>query len=451
MSAALDQYLALYDEQRALIHSGSCAPMNALRDRACGLLRRNGLPTHRNERYKYTDLEAPLAVDYGLNLQRLPLTVDPQTAYRCNVQQMDAPGVYVVNDTVAVSDGLQAALPEGAYVGSLCAFSAKNSGFIEKYYHRLAGRDYDAMAELNTLLAQDGVLVYLPCGVRLDKTLQIVHVAASRVDFMSNRRLLVVAEAGAEATLLLCDHSSGGQRALTTQVVEVFADENARIDLYAVEETHYGNARICNTYVEQQAGSRVRLHGTILRNGLTRNQTDVRLVGKSAAITACGAVITDRNEHVDNNILVEHVAEGCESDLLYKYVLDDESVGAFAGKILVKPGAQKTLSQETNANLCASPKARAYTQPMLEIYADDVKCNHGSTVGKLDETALFYMQQRGIPAAEARLLLKHAFVNEVLRHVTLDPLRERLSHLVEKRFRGSLSACEGCRMSEICK
>lgn len=130
--------------------------------------------------------------------------------------------------------------------------------------------------------------------------------------------------------------------------------------------------------------------------------------------------------------------------MLYKYVLNEHSVGAFAGKVYVAPGAQQTASQQTNANLCVSPTARAFSQPMLEIYADDVKCNHGSSIGKLDETALFYMRQRGIPEVEARLLLQHAFINDVLRHVEIPHLHDRLSQLVELRFRGELSKCKGC-------
>ena len=127
-------------------------------------------------------------------------------------------------------------------------------------------------------------------------------------------------------------------------------------------------------------------------------------------------------------------------------MLDGRAVGAFAGHILVRQDAQHTMSNETNANLCASPDARMYTRPILEIYADDVKCNHGSTIGRLDEQALFYMRQRGIEEAEARLLLQHAFVNDVIRRVELEPLRDRLSHLVEMRFRGLLRRCEGCTM-----
>ena len=163
-------------------------------------------------------------------------------------------------------------------------------------------------------------------------------------------------------------------------------------------------------------------------------------------MVARGVVVADGQQRVDNSLVVDHVAPSCTSDMLYKYVLDGHSVGAFAGLVLVEKGAQKSLSQQTNANICAAPTARAFSQPMLEIYADDVKCNHGSTIGKLDESALFYMRQRGIAEREARLILQQAFVGDVLRHIELERLRERLAHLVEMRFRGELSACAGCKM-----
>ena len=146
------------------------------------------------------------------------------------------------------------------------------------------------------------------------------------------------------------------------------------------------------------------------------------------------------------NQLTDHRVGHCTSNELYKYVLNDEAVGAFAGRVLVRKDAQQTVSHETNQNLCASQQARMFTQPMLEIYADDVKCSHGSTVGQLNDSALFYMRQRGIPEKEARLLLEHAFVNEVIEKMEIEPLRDRLSHLVEMRFRGKLNICEGCKL-----
>ena len=149
---------------------------------------------------------------------------------------------------------------------------------------------------------------------------------------------------------------------------------------------------------------------------------------------------------MDNNTFIDHRMPRCTSDELYKYVLDGSSTGAFAGRVLVREGAEKTVSQETNSNLCTTPEARMYTQPMLEIYADDVKCSHGSTVGQLGDAALFYMRQRGIPLEEARLLLKSAFVGQVIDTIPMEALRDRLRYLIEKRFRGELSKCEGCKL-----
>ena len=414
--SAIQQYLDLFASQRTVIEEGSCPVMNAERQTAFDNLQQHGLPTQKVERYKYTDLEKVLAPDYGLNLKRIPLSVDPYEVYRCSIPKMSADVAYVVNDTV---------------VPAKLSFR-ENAEFIKPYYNRLATQQRDAVSELNTMLAQDGILIHIPAGKKLERPLQIVNVSAATIDFMSNRRVLIVAEEGAEGTILFCDESPTEQRSLTTQVVEIFAGKNSKLHLYSLEETADTHTHLSNMYIEQQERSEVTFNGMTLHNGTTRNLMDVHLVGRHAAINAYGAVIANAQEHVDNNIL------------------DDKSVGAFAGKVLVQAGAQKTASQETNSNLCVSPEARAYAQPMLEIYADDVKCNHGSTVGKLDENALFYMRQRGIPEQEARLLLQHAFINDVLQHVTLEPLRERLSHLVELRFRGELRHCDGCKMQDIC-
>ena len=204
--------------------------------------------------------------------------------------------------------------------------------------------------------------------------------------------------------------------------------------------------RVSNVYIDQQADSRVNHNVITLHNGVTRNLTDLVFSGEGAECYLNGCVIADKTQHVDNNTLIDHRVPHCTSNELYKYVLDDSAVGAFAGKVLVRKDAQKTSSQERNQNLCVTKQARMFTQPMLEIYADDVKCAHGSTVGQLNDAALFYMRQRGISLKEARLLLQFAFINEVVDSIRLEPLRDRLHYLVEKRFRGELSKCEGCKL-----
>ena len=444
--ASEQQYLELYRSQRALLEAGSCAVLNARRAAAAEALEAHGLPGRSVERYKYTDVGQLLAPDYGLNLRRVLPAADPAADFRCSVPGLATTLRFVVNDVVCPAPAGADALPAGVTVCSLVEAASRCADLLDACYGRAAGREYDAVTALNTLLVQDGLLVHVAAGVRLERPLQLVNLSTAGADLMSNRRLLIVLEDDAQASLLLCDHAPGRQRYLTTQVVEAFVGRGARLDLCAVEETNVRNTRFDQLYVAQEADSHVVCHAVNLTGGQTRSRADFRLLGPGAVLEADGAVVAAGRQRVDHNLLVEHAAPRCTSDLLFKYVLDGSAVGAFAGHVLVRPGAQQTLSQQTNANLCASPSARAYAQPMLEIYADDVKCNHGSTVGKLDESALFYMRQRGIPEAEARLLLQHAFINDVLLRVTPEALRDRLSQLVENRFRGVASRCHGCAL-----
>ena len=222
----------------------------------------------------------------------------------------------------------------------------------------------------------------------------------------------------------------------------------ARLDLYELEETAYSNTRLGQLFVRQEADSCF-IHSNItLTNGFTRNYVNVSLEGKGAETSVNGLIIGDKDQHTDNRTLVDHKSGNCISNELYKYILDEKSTGVFAGKMLIRPDAQQTVSQQTNRNLCLTSDAHMYAQPQLEIYADDVKCSHGSTVGQLDENALFYMQQRGIPAAEARHLLMYAFAGEVIDSIKIEALRDRLHMLVEKRLRGELNHCKGC---SLCK
>lgn len=173
---------------------------------------------------------------------------------------------------------------------------------------------------------------------------------------------------------------------------------------------------------------------------------DLTFSGEGAECQCYGCVIADKQQHVDNNTLITHRVPHCTSNELYKYVLDDKAIGAFAGRVLVEHGAQKTISQMTNQNLTATKEARMYTQPMLEIYADDVKCAHGSTVDSLNDAALFYMRQRGISLAEAACSCRMPLSTRSSTRCRLEPLRDRLHYLVEKRFRGELNKCDGCRL-----
>ncbi len=436
------QYIELYQQCRTMICEHSSEVMNAQRDAAYERFVSGGFPTRKVERYKYTDMEALFAPDYGLNLNRLNIPVNPYEAFRCDVPNLSTSLYFVVNDGFYQQETPKGHLPEGVVLGSLKELATT------EYYNQLASLDNDAVTALNTMLAQDGLFVYVPKNVVVDRAIQVINILRSDVDLMVNRRVLIILEEGAEAKFLFCDHAADDRRFLTTQVIEAFVGKNAKLDLYCLEETHHKNVRVSNVYIQQQRDSRVNHNVITLHNGVTRNKLNLDLMGEGAECYCSGCVIADKQQHVDNNTLITHHVSHCTSRELYKYVLDDESTGAFAGRVLVKPDAQKTESQMTNQNLCATKKARMYTQPMLEIYADDVKCAHGSTVGQLNDAALFYMQQRGISKKEARLLLQNAFINEVIDRMELEPLRDRLHYLVEKRFRGELNKCKGC---QLCK
>ena len=450
ITSSENQYIELYEQARQMIFDHASEVMNVVRDQAFEDFKALGFPSKKVERYKYTDIQKLFAPDYGVNINRLQIPVDPYEAFRCDVPNLSTSLYFVVNDMFYHDEKPKGHLPENVIVGSLRDYPE----LVAKYYAKLAKTNDDAITALNTMLAQDGMLVYVPRNVKVDRAIQVINIlkatpsnAQRQVpDLMVNRRVLIILEEGAEVKMLFCDHAADDRHFLATQVIEAYVGDNASLDLYCMEETHHKNVRISNVYIDQQRDSRVNHNVITLHNGITRNKLDLTFSGEGAECQCYGCVIADKQQHVDNNTLIIHKAPHCTSNELYKYVLDDQSTGAFAGRVLVEHGAQKTSSQMTNQNLTATKEARMYTQPMLEIYADDVKCAHGSTVGQLNDAALFYMRQRGISLDEAKLLLQNAFINEVIDKMQLEPLRDRLHYLVEKRFRGELNKCDGCKL-----
>lgn len=435
------QYIDIYENCREMICKHSAEVMNSRRDAAFDAFRAQGFPTKKLEDYRYTDIGELFAPDYGLNINRLNIPVNPYDAFKCDVPNLSTQLYFVVNDAFYDKVLPKTELPEGVIVDSLKKVAEQNPELVDKYYARLSDN-----GSLNTVLAQDGLFVYVPKGVRIDKTIQVINILRSDVDLMINRRVLVVAEECSEVKILFCDHAVDDRRFLTTQEIEVFAGENANVEIYGLEETHVKSTLVSNTNIEMQRNAHVNHNLVTLHNGTTRQFTRLFFRGEGAECSLNGCVIADKQQHVDNNVQILHAVPHCDSHVTYKYVLDEQATGAFAGLVKVEQGAQKTTSEMANQNLCATKEARMFTQPQLEIYADDVKCSHGSTVGQLNDKALFYMQQRGISLKEARMLLQNAFVGEVIDRIPLEPLRDRLHYLVEKRFRGELSKCEGCKL-----
>lgn len=442
------QYIELYTQARDMLNAHSSAVMNAVRDTAFEDFKRQGFPSRKVERYKYTSMEKLFAPDYGVNVNRVEFPVNPYSVFSCDVPNLSTSLYFVVNDSFYKKVLPKVGLPEGVEVMSLKDAADERPELVGKYYGQIAKTSEDAVTALNTMLAEDGLFIHVGRNVKVDRAIQVVNILRSDVDLMVNRRVLIVMDEGAEAKLLFCDDSADDRNFLGTQVIEAYVGENASLDLYCLEETHDKNTRVSNVYIEQQANSRLNHNVITLRNGITRNRLDLVFKGEGGECWCNGCVIADKRQHVDNNTLIDHQVGHCDSHELYKYVVDDDAIGAFAGRVLVRHDSQKTTSDERNQNLVMTKRARMYTQPMLEIYADDVKCSHGSTVGQLNDAAMFYMQQRGIDEHEAKLLLEFAFIGEVIDQIKLEPLRDRLHQLVEMRFRGELGKCSNCK---ICK
>ena len=442
--SALSQYIELFDSHRATIEAKSAEVMNLCRQDARNRLEGKRLPQKGTEGYEKTSIEDMFAPDFGVNINRVNIPVDVSLSFKCDVPNMSTIMAFVVNDSFVPSSTLHNKMPQGVIIDSLAKVATENPQLVSRYYNQLADNDNEAVA-LNTMLAQDGVMIYVPRGVVMERPIQLVNIFNSAAPLMGVRRLVIVVEEGAKAQLLICDHTQNSEyRYLSSQVIEAFVGQNASLDIYDIEESSDTTSRYSQLYARQERDSQLIVNGVTLTSGVTRNDYHIELVGDNCTSTLGGMAIGSGHQHIDNNSDVRHLSAHCNSNQQFKYVLDEESTGAFEGAIYVAPGAQFTEAYQSNRNLLASKSARMHTKPQLEIYNDDVKCSHGATTGQLDADALFYMRSRGIPEQEARTMLMQAFMVDVIDMVKMEGLRDRLRHLVEKRFYGQQASCADC-------
>lgn len=442
------QYIDLFTQHEHLICSNAPEAMNRLRTQALECFEQMGFSSPKKEDDHYTDVAQSFLPDYGLNLKRLLVQVNPYDVFRCDVPNFSTSLFFVINDSFYTKIASSPSLPDGVYVGGMHDFVKTHPDIAARYYGKAASIKDDSIVALNTMLAQDGFVIYVPKGVKIDQPVQLVNIFRSDVDLMANRRILVIMEPHSEAKLLVCDHSMDQVKFLGTEVVEIFAEEGAYFDYYDLEESSISTTRFSSVYVKQASQSNVLVNGITLNNGVTHNDYHISLDGEEAEVILCGMAIQDREQQVNTFTHVTHGMPRCTSNELFKNVLDGHSTGSFSGRVLVEKDAQKTMAYQTNRNLCVTREARMYSKPQLEIYADDVKCSHGMTTGQLDEQAMFYMQSRGLSYQEARTMLSVAFTSDVIEYVRLDALKDRLHHLVEKRFRGELARCADCRICD---
>lgn len=441
---ALRQYIELYEHNTGTLDANSAPVLNALRPRALEVLRDTPLPSRSTEGYEKTPLDEMFAPDYGVNVARVNLPVDVAASFRCDVPNLSTLSACLANDAFIPSRDLAQRLPEGVTFMSLARAAREMPELVGEHYATIAPLDQAPVA-LNTLLAQDGVFIHVARGVRAEKALQLVEILSAPVEMAVFRRILIVVEDDAELRLLLCDHTQERtRRYLASRIIEVKLGRNARIELCAIEESSPLTSAWTGLYMSQDEGSESLLNTTTLTCGTTRNDFGVGLDGEHASAHLTGMAIGGGEMHIDNFTSVVHAAPRCHSNQMFKYALDDRSRGAFEGNIFVAEGAVFTEAYQSNRNILASPDAMMHCKPQLIIYNDDVKASHGATTGQLDNDALFYMRQRGIPEAEARTMLMQAFMVDVIDSVRIPGLNERLRHLVDRRFAGALGDCKGC-------
>ena len=440
----MQQYIDFYRNQRSAIQKLSTRVLDRYRDQAFEVFQKKGFPVFGSEAYQHTDIPSLLAPDYGFNLAYLNPCIDPYTLFKCNIPNLSTHMHFVINDRFYQDNRALSHLPEAVFSGSLVDFAEIHPDVFRRYYGQLALPE-EGISAFNTMFAQDGYVLYVPKNTILNNPIQITNVLCGKVNSLINRRFLFILEAGAQAKVLVCDHTADeGVQLVVTQVMEIFVGENATFDLCELEESSPDTVRLATSIVQQEKNSRSTVHNITLSNGTTRNDYTISLRGEMAETQLCSLAINDEQQRIDNYTRIEHHSPRGRSHQLFKYILDNQAMGSFSGKIYVAPGAQKTQAYQSNRNLCSGNECRMFSKPQLEIYADDVKCTHGLTTGQLDDNALFYMRSRGISEAEARFLLQSAFTADIIDGIHIEGLRERLKMLIDKRFRGELVKCRGC-------
>lgn len=438
------RFSELFRENRLRIEKNSAPLINSLREDAMASFVALGIPGRKNEAYRYTNLEPWFAASYKSFF--VPESSDFEVAekFRCEVETLDTHGLVLLNGYYPTLNGSMAELPDGIWVGSLAKASLMFPDIVREHYGKYARNGEDGLIPLNTALATDGIFVYVPRGVTHSKPIQIINLVHSEQDILVQHRNLIVVDENADISLIVCDHALSPQKFLTNAVTEVFVGQNSRFDILRVQNEHNNAGKISHTFIHQERDSRASSNNITLHGGLVRNSTYHRLNGEGAEANAFGLYLTDRWQHVDNYVNIDHAAPNCTSNQLFKGVLDDYATGAFNGRILVSKDAQGTRAYQSNNSILLTDDAKMDTKPQLEIYADDVKCSHGATVGQLDQEALFYLRSRGIDKDEARLMLMFGFTHEVVENIKTEALRERIDALVLQRLRGELSRCASC-------
>lgn len=442
-----DRLLEHFSSDRMLIGSFDNDRIASNRDAAFEKFRKEGFPNTKVEHWRSTDLSKALSHEYIFNFEPSGHNVDINSIFQCNVPHFQTYLVAQLNGWYVYKETPLTILENGVIVGSLAAAVKVYPEIFEKYYQRIADQKPDVLLDLNTAFAQDGVFIYVPDNVEVEDTIQMVNVVNSNENVMLNTRNLIVLGNNSKLQLVHCDDSLSHSYSFINSITEIALGENAVLEHYKLQNKDDHSTLLTGIYYQLESLAQLRTNIVSLNGGMIRNNTHVSLQGQGASAEVAGLYLVDKNQHISNQVFVEHNVANCTSNQLFKGVLDDQASAVFNGHVHVKRDAQQTAAYQSNKNILLTDKACIDTQPFLEIYADDVKCSHGATVGQLDNEALFYIRSRGISDANARILLMYAFAAEVINRIGIEELRIRMDDMVKKRLRGELSYCDQCVLS----
>jgi len=426
------------------ISSFDTAPITSLRRIAVELMLQNGFPDNETENWRNTPIDHLFVTPYHFDFNNKSKAVEIEKIFTCDVYELDTYSVTLLNGWYVYKNAPLTTLENGTIIGSLSKAMQVYPDLVNKYICKAANMEQPGLTALNTAFFQDGLFIFVPEGVEVEKPIQLINIIDSPAPLLIQPRHLVIQEKNSKLTLVHCDHSLSNNQSFTNSITESFLFENAKLEYYKIQNKGQNASVINNSFVRLKSHSELISNTLVLNGGFTKNMLNVALEEKHSKATLNGLYLMDGNQHVDNQLFIDHIAPECESEQLYKGILDDEASAVFSGRIMVRADAQKTLAYQNNKTILLTDDAKANTQPQLEIYADDVKCSHGATVGQLDPEAMFYLRTRGLCMLTARQLLMYAFAGEVVQRISIAPLRERIDKMIEKRLKGELSVCDQC-------
>ncbi|GLU43125.1 Fe-S cluster assembly protein SufD [Allomuricauda sp. NBRC 101325] len=408
-------------------------PVHEVRSAAIKNFEEKGFPSKKEEAWKYTSLNSIQKVDFSI-FPKKETALEYKDIKKYFLHEIDTykivfvDGVYSSYLSETTHDGVDVCLMSSAFSKPMFR------QVIEVYFNKAASKD-ESLTSLNTAFSKEGAYIYIPKNKMPKKPIQILHLATgNEAALMLQPRNLVVAEDNAEVQIIERHQSLTDNEVFTNSVTEIFAGKDAIVDYYKVQNDASTASLVDNTYISQKDNSVVRVHTFSFGGKLIRNNLNFYQNGEHIDSTLKGVTILGDKQHVDHHTLVHHAQPNCESHQDYKGIFGDSSTGVFNGKIIVDKIAQKTDAFQQNNNILLSDKATINSKPQLEIFADDVKCSHGCTIGQLDEDALFYLRSRGIPQKEAKALLMYAFANNVLESVRIPELKARINKIIANKL-----------------